>query len=115
MILVRDVFRLQFGRAREALAALREGLEIEAAGGAPVGRVLVDMTGDYYTLVLESEYRSLGDFERLSQQGMSSPAWRAWYAKFTPLVREGRREIFRVVEPEMLEPPKQAVGAVIAG
>jgi hypothetical protein len=98
MILVRDIFRLHFGRAREAVALAREGQAIETRFGYRTTRILTDVTGDYYTLVYESEFDSLADFERAITEGFQDPDWKAWYARFTPLVREGRREIFRVVE-----------------
>ena len=64
MIQVREVFQLQFGRAREAIALAREGAAIEARHGGVQARILTDLTGDYYTLVLESDHESLAAFER---------------------------------------------------
>lgn len=95
MILVRDVFRLHFGKSKEALALQAEGRELERKLGYKVTRVLTDLSGPYYTLVMESTFESLAEFEEAIR---FSPEWRAWYAKFAPLVREGWREIFRVVE-----------------
>ena len=95
MIVVRDVFQLHFGKAKEALELMREGRELERKLGYPVSRLLTDVTGPYYTLISESNFESLTAFEQAIN---FSAEWRAWYAKFTPLVREGRREIFRVVE-----------------
>jgi hypothetical protein len=97
MILVRDVFRLHFGKAREAVALAREGMEIERRAGYGVRRILTDLVGDYYTLVFESEFESLADFERAVTQGFQEPEWKEWHARFLPLTREGRREIFRIV------------------
>jgi hypothetical protein len=98
MILVRDVFHLHFGKAREALELAREGARIETSAGYRVRRILTDLTGQYYTLVMESEFESLGQYEEGLRQGLSSGEWKQWYARFTPLVREGRREIYRIVE-----------------
>lgn len=98
MILVRDLFRLHFGRAKEAVELAREARRIEEAEGNPVSRLLTDAVGDYYTLVLESEYPSLAAYEERTSRGMASDEWKQWYARFVPLVREGRREVFRVVE-----------------
>jgi hypothetical protein len=96
VFVVRDVFRLHFGKAREALALQVEGRELERRMGYPVTRVLTDLTGPYYTLVMESTFDSLADLERAVSN--FTPEWRAWYARFAPLVREGRREIYRIVE-----------------
>lgn len=98
MILVRDVFQLRFGKAREAVALAQEmtGRMRETEGVRDV-RMLTDLSGPYYTLVLESTYDSLAAFETGLRQGMSAPEWRAWYERFTPLVDSGHRELFTVV------------------
>ena len=98
MIVVRDVFHLHFGKTRDALALMKEGRAIEQRMGYPLSRVLVDMTGTYCTLVNESPFESLADLEAVLGKMGQNPDWRAWYARFVPLVREGRREVYRVVE-----------------
>jgi hypothetical protein len=60
-------------------------------------RVLTDLTGPYYTLVLESTYKDLATFETELHKEMSGPDFAKWYQKFIPLVDSGRREIFTIV------------------
>jgi hypothetical protein len=98
MIIVRDIFQLHFGKAREAIALLKEMREFERAQGYPVSRILADVTGTYYTLVSESQFARLGDLETALSEIGNDQAWRDNYARFIPLVREGRREVFRVIE-----------------
>ncbi len=101
MILVRNVFQLKFGQAREALAAWKEGLAIAERLGAPRARwrLLTDLAGpEFYTLVLEGTYGSLAEFEEQAQRMMADPAWRAWYPKVGALSVGGHREIFTIVE-----------------
>jgi hypothetical protein len=43
-------------------------------------------------------FASLADCETRLPQNFTSADWQAWYARFTDLVRGGRREIFRVVD-----------------
>lgn len=102
MILIRDVFHLHFGKAREAIALAKEGRELERRAGYHVSRILTDLTGDYYTLVMESTAEDLGAFEAALKEAIQNQAWREWFAKFVPLVREGRREVFRIVEDESI-------------
>jgi hypothetical protein len=98
MILVRDVFRLRFGKAREAVALWQEGLEFLRGGSAVRDtRLLTDLVGPYYTLVLETTYDSLTDLDREFQQVSGNEAWRAWYQRFVPLVESGHREMFTIV------------------
>jgi predicted LPLAT superfamily acyltransferase len=99
MIVVRNVFRLKFGKARDAQEALKNILAAgRRAGMTEPSRVLTDVTGPFYTLVHELTFASLEDLER-AQQNMADPAWKDAYAKFVPLVESGHREIFNVVEP----------------
>ena len=56
MIVVRNVFRLKFGKAREAAALLKESLAIQKRALPDLEfstRVLTDVSGPFYTLVLE--------------------------------------------------------------
>jgi hypothetical protein len=101
MILVRDVFRLRFGKAKEAQALLKEGMKISKKAGFSPQRQLVDLTGPFYTLVLESTHESLAAWEKaMGETGQAEGAkeWGAWYERFKPLVESGHREIFTVLD-----------------
>lgn len=111
MIQVREVFNVKFGRAKEAVALAREGLAIEEANGGAPTRLLTDLTGDYYQLVMESEYESLAAFEAALQQAMQAPEFREWYPKFAALIDGGRREIYRIVS----QPAAERVDASLVG
>ena len=97
MIVVRDVFQLEFGKAKEAIALLRQGQQHLNRGGYAVSRLLADVTGDYYTLVMESTFDSLSAYESAVEASTTNQEWKETYARFVPLVRTGRREIFRSV------------------
>jgi hypothetical protein len=100
MILVRDVFRLKFGQARDALAAINHiGEYASRAGADPQAmRILTDLVGPYYTLVLETTAASLADYEAQGKRIMADAEWRSRYQKFTPYVESGYREIFTIVQ-----------------
>ena len=101
MILVRNVFRLKFGQAREAIVAWKEGLAIaeRAALGGGRYRLLTDLAGpEFYTLVLEGTYVSLADFEQSAQALMALPEWRAWYPRVADLCVGGHRELLNIVD-----------------
>ena len=98
MIVIRNVFRLKFGKAREGVALMKEGLEIQKRAGAAYSfRLLTDMTGPFYTLVLEITVPNLGEFEAQFPRFMGDKDFQANYQKFTPLVESGYREIFSIV------------------
>lgn len=98
MILVRDIFNLKFGKAKEAKALLKESMEIGKKYGFGSGRALTDLTGPSYTLILETEWKSLSDWENSMKSGLGADEWQKWYQKFVPLVESGCREIFTILE-----------------
>ena len=66
MIVIRNVFRLKFGQAREAVTLAKQGLEIQKrvmTGIDYSSRLLTDVTGPFYTLVLELTVPNFSSFE----------------------------------------------------
>jgi len=99
MIVVRNVFQLKFGKAREALAVMKEGLAIHKrlSPDTPV-RLLTDVTGSHYTLVLEMTAANLATFEATAPRMFGDKEFQANYQKLIPLVESGRRDIFTIIE-----------------
>ena len=99
MIIVRNVFQLKFGKAKDALVLWKEGREIaKRTGSGQKMRAMTDLTGPFYTLVMEEEFPSLAEMEREMQSEMGAEEWKGWYQKFVPLVDKGYREVFTLVE-----------------
>ena len=99
MIVVRNVFHLKFGKAREAVAIMKDGLAIQKKLVADVStRLLTDVTGEFYTLILELSVPSLAVLETTQPRLMGDKDWQANYQKFAPLVESGHREIFTIIE-----------------
>ncbi len=99
MIIVRNTFQLKFGKAREALAIMKEGIAIQKRAGVDVTqRLLTDMTGAFYTITLELTLPNLAALEATMPKVMGDKDWQANYQKLLPLVESGHREIFTVVE-----------------
>jgi hypothetical protein len=99
MIVIRNVFRVKFGKAREAVALVKEGAAIQKRAGANFSpRVLTDLTGPFYTVVLELTVPNLSAFEAEAPRFMADKDFQANYQKLVPLVDSGYREIFTVVE-----------------
>ena len=98
MILVREIFQLKFARMKEAKAIWKDIVKILPGSEGSHPRLLTDLTGPYYTLVLEAQYKDLSAFEAFQRQEMSASGMPELYQKFVPLVESGRREIFTIVE-----------------
>jgi hypothetical protein len=99
MILVRNVFHLKFGKAREAVAVMKDALAIQQKLGSEVStRLLTDVTGQFYTLVLELTVASLSALEATQPKIMGDKEWQENYQKFVTFVESGHREIFTILE-----------------
>lgn len=101
MIVIRNVFQLQFGKAKDAVPLLKEGLETQRRILSDVDvstRLLTDVTGPFYTLVLELTVSDLATYEAAIPRLFADPDWQAIYQKLAGLVESGSREMFRVVE-----------------
>jgi len=99
MVVIRNVFRLKFGRAKEAVALVKEAVAIQKRAGAGfTARVLTDVTGPFYTVVLELSVPSVSAWESEAPKFMADKDFQANYQKMVPLVESGYREIFSIVE-----------------
>ncbi|HYM21427.1 MAG TPA: hypothetical protein VEW28_10560 [Candidatus Kapabacteria bacterium] len=98
MVIVRDVFQLKFGMAKDAIAAMKEIVPVMTKEMPNSMRVLVDVTGKSYTMVIEVEYPSLGAYEESMSKGSSDPAMQTWYGKFKPLCESSFKEVFKTVD-----------------
>jgi hypothetical protein len=101
MIVIRNVFQLKFGKAREAVAVMKEGRAIEKrvmSGVEYSSRVLTDVTGPFYTLVLEVTLPNLAAFESNVPRLFGDKDWQANSQKMTPLVESGYREVLSIVD-----------------
>ena len=61
-------------------------------------RLMTDLVGSFYTLVLELTIPNKGALEANMPKVMGDKDWQANYQKFSELVESGYREIFTIVE-----------------
>jgi hypothetical protein len=97
MIVVRNVFQLKFGKAKEAMVLIRESEAMMRRSGAAPTRYLTDVTGQFYTLVMEITYESLAAMEKAQKDVMGAKEFSEWYQRFIPLVESGHREIYSIM------------------
>jgi len=97
MIVVRNVFKLKFGKAKEVKVLMQEAVSINKKNGINDVRVLTDITGPSYTMVFETTHESLAVFESKIHTILGSPEWGKMYEKFIPFVDSAYREIFTIV------------------
>jgi len=98
MIVVRDVFRLKFGKAKDVKELMKEFKTLPGSDSMKNMRVLFDLVGPSYTMVLEGTYKNLADYETSMSTGMGEKEWQSWYQRFIPNMEKAYREIFTVFE-----------------
>lgn len=97
MIIVRETFHIDPSRMKIAKELLKEMGPLGNRLGMNVKRICTDLTGDYYRLVMDSEFENLGEFESNLSKSFSDPEWQTFYGKLRPMITSGRREIFSTV------------------
>jgi hypothetical protein len=101
MIVVRDIFRVKFGRSKEVTELFKQGKAIARKTGYGDGgvRLLTDLAGEpYYTLIMETTFASVAAWEQASLVVRGSGEWKSWYQKVVPLIDGGERKLYSVVE-----------------
>ncbi|MDP2950500.1 MAG: hypothetical protein Q8P22_13325 [Chloroflexota bacterium] len=94
MILVRDIFQAKYGKGGELVALFKEARQKWPEGFA--GRILTDLSGSFFTVVTETELANLGAWERRMAEMFALPDFGDWFARMTPLVESGRRELYTI-------------------
>ena len=101
MIVIRNVFQLKYGKAKEAIALMKEGLAVQRkvlTGVDYSTRVLTDVTGPFYTLVFEITVPDLATFEAQTPRIFADKDVQANMQKMGALVESGSREVYSIVE-----------------
>lgn len=101
MILVRDIFRIKFGQTKEATVLWKKAADLlkKSGYGAKSVRLLTDVAGaPYYTIILETTYDSIADWEKAHSAGKDNAGFRAVYQQIIPLTETGHREILSIIE-----------------
>ena len=98
MIIVRHVFHLKFGKAKEAIAIWKEIMEASKKSNlnSPEMRLLSDLSGDAYTLVMELHLKSLLDMNPSQVIWATTPEFQDLYEKFKPLCESASKEYYRI-------------------
>ena len=100
MLIIREVFTAKPGQASKLAKLFKKGF-----GGDPNARIMTDMAGDFNTVVIETQVKSLAEFEKQMEEYKSGkpdpkmdPKVAEEMSKYTEMYLTGRREIFQIVE-----------------
>ena len=94
MILVREVFVCMPGMASKFVKLMKSVMQ-----GAPERVVIMtDLTGVFNKVVLQTEFKSLQDFETRMKDYAQNQVWRDRMAGYTEMYQSGKREIYQIIE-----------------
>jgi len=100
MIIVREVVTTKPGQASKLAKLFKK-----AFGSDKNIRILTDLVGNYNTVVMETQMKSLADFEKEMEEYRSgkpdpriTPELAEELSKYTEMYQTGRREIYQLVE-----------------
>lgn len=98
MLIVRDIFTAKPGQASKLAKLFKK-----AFAGDLNARVMTDLVGEYNTVVMEIQVKSLVEFEKHMEEYRSGkmqmdPKTAEELSKYTDMFVSGRREIFQIVE-----------------
>ncbi len=94
MILIREVFQAKYGQGDSMVALYKEAQE-KWLSEMPT-RLLVDLSGRFFTFVVEIEVESLAEWEARMAQMFATPETAEWFARMTNFVESGHREFYTI-------------------
>ena len=98
MIIERNVFRLKFGKAKESIAIWKDIIDAARKSNtkAPEMRLLSDISGPAYTLVIEMHIASFNDINPKNAIWTTNEKFQELYQKFIPLCESANREYYKI-------------------
>jgi hypothetical protein len=98
MIIARQVFQARYGMGDEVVEICRQFAErIQESEPWMRLRVLTDLSGPFFTVVVEFEVERLAVWEHMFGQGKMQPWMGPLFSRMNELVESGSREFYRVV------------------
>jgi len=98
MIIEQNIFYLKFGKAKEAIEIWKQIGEVmkkDERFNTPM-RILTDLTGSAYTLILELYLRSYMEINPMTYTWKTNQQARELYQQFIPLCDSARREFYKI-------------------
>lgn len=97
MMIERNEFRIKFGKMKEALELWNEMMaEFKNNPDKIRVRILTDLTGPAYTLIMELELRDFIHLGLKNYQWMTKSKVGELYQKFVPLCDSSHRTLYKV-------------------
>jgi hypothetical protein len=98
VIVVREVFSIEPDQMKRAKDLMREYQNMVKKLNHPKPRIMTDLVASHYTLVMETDFKDMAEFEKILDGAFSTPEWQAFYPSFRKLMRGGHREIYSLID-----------------
>lgn len=97
MLIERNIFHLKFGKAKEAIAIWKEILsESKKIINVPEMRLLSDISGRAYTLIVEMHISGFNDINPKNAVWVTHEKFQTLYEQFKPLCESAEREYLKI-------------------
>ena len=97
MIVERNEFLIKFGKIKEALVIWKEIIaELNKLEDNTMLRILTDLTGQAYSLVIEFAIRDFVEIGLKNYQWGSNDKVAELYQKFVPLCKSSERTLYKI-------------------
>ncbi len=102
MIIERFSFQAKYGQGDALIELVREFNKTATAQGLPaISKVYVDRTGPMFSVSWDEEHNDMNALAQMDGRAgemFSNPEFQAWFAKMTPLVERGERQLLQTIE-----------------
>jgi len=95
MVLVRQVFQIKFGYMDQVLAAMKETMT-GSQGPLGASRILTDISGDNFTLVIETKAESVDAFMAALEASFDEPEMAEQANGAWQYIESGRKEFYTI-------------------
>jgi hypothetical protein len=97
MFLVRDIMYCKPGQARPMVQKFLALGKLGQQMGFGAMRVMTDVSAErYWTVVAETEVKSLEEYAEMSRKSMGDPKFQEAMKGYHDLITQGRREIYMI-------------------
>jgi len=100
MIIERAVWQAKFGSGDQVVEAFKHWRAQTAPRFGLTARIMVDLTGPMFTVVVETEYRDMAQLAEMTEQLQAlygDAEFQQWFGSWQAAVERGSRELYRVV------------------
>jgi hypothetical protein len=95
MVIVRDVFQVKMGQMDNALALLKKAQD-EGQISGNITRVLTDISGNHFTLVIEGSGESVDAIRSAMMASVKDPALAEYMGAMMQMIESGHRTFYNV-------------------